>query len=214
MQSYYAKRAKEYESIYHRDDPTRQQELGIITKALQKACRKKNVLEIACGTGYWTERASHTAKHITATDAVAEVLAIAKAKSYDCPISFQLADAYNLPFTDVLFDAAVANLWFSHIPKAKVDDFLKGLHEILQKGSIIFMADNVFQKGVGGTLIEKPGDENTYKLRTLEDGTTHEVLKNYSTKQQLHDIFSQYDHNLSANGIFYGQCYWYVMYKI
>lgn len=98
MQDYYAKRAREYEEIYYRDDPLRQQGLHLIAGKLQEAVQNKNVIEVTCGTGYWTEIASQTAKHITAIDAVEEVQAIAKTKSFGCPVTFQIADAYNLPF--------------------------------------------------------------------------------------------------------------------
>jgi len=76
------------------------------------------------------------------------------------------------------------------------------------------MADNMHVAGLGGDLITKTGDENTYKLRTLKDGTQQEILKNYFTKNELLKLFKKYDPTLSENDIFIGQCFWYLKYKI
>ena len=58
-----------------------------------------------------------TASEITATDSVEEVLNVARRKTYHCPVTLQLGNAYALPFNDGTFDGGLANFWFSHIPK-------------------------------------------------------------------------------------------------
>lgn len=212
MQAYYAKRAHEYEEIYTRDDPARQQELQTISALLKTALQNKIVLEIACGTGYWTIIASQTAQEIMATDAVQEVLDIAKSKTYACPVMFAQADAYKLSFSKNKFTGGLANFWFSHIPKEKIGSFLKNLHRVLHSGATIVMVDNNFVKGVGGEFIKKPNDENTYKLRTLKNGEKNLILKNYYSLEELMDIFKKYDKSFSKKNIFYGKCFWQVTY--
>ena len=69
MQNYYNRRAAEYEQIYRRDDPARQAELSSLTLAMQQTLAGRRVLELACGTGFWTERAAayhHGPAHETA----------------------------------------------------------------------------------------------------------------------------------------------------
>src|SRR5437879_9405991 len=78
MVNYYAERAKEYERIYQK--PERQQELQQLRDFVQRAFANSRVLEIACGTGYWTEILSASAASIVATDINEEVLAIARSK--------------------------------------------------------------------------------------------------------------------------------------
>jgi ubiquinone/menaquinone biosynthesis C-methylase UbiE len=51
--SYYRDRANEYEQIYSK--PERQNDLKRIGSILHEEFFGKTVLEIACGTGYWTE---------------------------------------------------------------------------------------------------------------------------------------------------------------
>lgn len=74
------------------------------------------------------------------------------------------------------------------------------------------MADNVFVEGVGGKLVRKSKDKNTYKLRKLNNGEENLVLKNYFTPDELILIFKQYDKTFSKKNIFYGKCFWQATY--
>ena len=214
IKKYYSKRASEYEKVYHREDSNRQNELRKISKALQSAMSEKNVIELACGTGYWTQLLSRTAKSVYATDIVEEALEIAKTKKYVCPIQFSIEDAYRLSFSDGTFDGGLANFWFSHIPKSKINTFLKEFHRVLKKGSSVFITDNVLVKSIGGKLVKKPNDENTYKLRKLKDGEQFLVLKNYYSKENLLNIFKKHVKNFSPKNIFYGKNFWHITYTI
>ena len=49
---YYAKRAREYERVY--DKPERQSDLARLHEIVPVMFAGRRVLEIACGTGYWT----------------------------------------------------------------------------------------------------------------------------------------------------------------
>ena len=53
LERYYSKRAAEYEQIY--DKPERQHELEWLRHRIPDALRDRTVLEVACGTGYWTQ---------------------------------------------------------------------------------------------------------------------------------------------------------------
>lgn len=211
MKEYYSKRAQEYEQIYHRDDPVRQSEQNKIAEEIKKTFCNRDVLEVACGTGFWTTFLSETAKSIIAIDNSEEVLEIAQSKHYKCPIYFQKCDAYNFPFLECSFDGGLANFWFSHIPKGKIELFLKGFHQVLSDKARVFIGDNVFNENIGGKLIQEKGNDNTYKIRTLENGKQYKVLKNYYSEKQIVNIF-----NKSANllNIYFGKCFWYICYKL
>lgn len=210
LSEYYSKRAKEYERIYHRDDPVRQSEQNEIAAAIKEVFKDLRVLEVACGTGFWTTFLSEVANNITAIDISDEVLVIARSKKYQCVVNFQNADAYKLPFERNAYDGGMAHFWFSHIPKEKIELFLDGFHRVLMDDAPVFMTDNVYNKGVGGELVKRPGDLNTYKIRILENGEKYEVLKNYYSEAQLKDIFGKY----KRVEIFYRTCFWFVKYII
>ena len=76
--SYYKQRAAEYEAIYAK--PERKEDLDKAAEILKAIFTDKHVLEIACGTGYWTKHISETAESVLATDINPEVLEIARLK--------------------------------------------------------------------------------------------------------------------------------------
>ena len=66
--TYYAARAREYERIYHK--PERQADLARLREAVPAPFTNRTVLEVACGTGYWTQHMARTARSICATHQV------------------------------------------------------------------------------------------------------------------------------------------------
>ncbi|TMV53073.1 class I SAM-dependent methyltransferase [Paenibacillus mesophilus] len=212
MQQYYSRRASEYERIYHRDDPVRSKELADLEREMTNALQGRRVLEVACGTGYWTERAAKSADHVTACDLTPETLDIAASKSLpSAKVRFLQADAYALERVPGTYDAGLANFWLSHVPKARIGEFVTGLHARLDSGAVVYMADNCYVEGVGGELLHKDGEEDTYKLRTLADGSRHEVLKNYYNSDELTALFSPYAADLHVRA---ATCFWSVRYRL
>ena len=142
---YYAKRANEYERIYEK--PERQNDLAKLKELFQKTCAGHYILEIACGTGYWTQAISQTAKSITATDFNEEVLQIARAKKYGCEVSFQKADAFNVSFPQNNFTAGLAAAWWSHLKNSEIRNFLSKFQRQFCSGSLMVFMDNRFVPG-------------------------------------------------------------------
>ena len=77
---YYHKRASSYDNLYHRGE--RKEALDEVAQIFQQIFSGKEILEIGCGTGYWTERIAQTAQNIFAIDINEAMLNIAKARSY------------------------------------------------------------------------------------------------------------------------------------
>jgi demethylmenaquinone methyltransferase/2-methoxy-6-polyprenyl-1,4-benzoquinol methylase len=181
---YYARRAVEYERIY--DKPERQEDLQELRSTLCNLLSGHDVLEIACGTGYWTQALSGSARSILAVDAGEEVLAVARAKRYaGAKVRFVKADAYSLTGATGRFTAAFAGFWWSHVPLARLAEFLSILHGRLQAGARVALCDNNCVDDSNTPIARTDADGNTYQLRRLADGSTHEVLKNFPTEAQL-----------------------------
>src|SRR5207244_1325078 len=90
---YYSRRAGEYESIYLK--PERQADLRALTALVTVELATHDVLEIACGTGWWTERIAAGARSVLATDASLEVIEVARRKKYPPGrVRFMRADAF------------------------------------------------------------------------------------------------------------------------
>lgn len=214
MIKYYRDRAGEYEQIYEWRDPHRQEEQDRLGEELKQAFRGRNVLDIGCGTGYWTERVSETAERIMGIDINEAVLEIAGSKTYGCPTEFRQIDAYIMDFPPDTFTGALASFWLSHVHREDVDGWIEHMHSVLAPGARVFIADNTYIEGVGGRLVAKEGDPNTYKLRTLNDGSQHLIVKNYFTAEELVELFSRHTDGVTAGDVFHGRCFWWISYKL
>jgi len=139
MVNYYADRAQEYERIYHK--PERQDDLRRLRDLVERTFAGTHVFEVACGTGYWTEIVARSAASVVATDINEEVLRIARSKLSDTPkVVFSKEDAYALPILPQQFTAGFSGFWWSHLPKSKIQDFLRGLHRVLSTGArVVFI---------------------------------------------------------------------------
>ena len=186
MQSYYADRAPEYDSVYAK--PERQADLRLIEAWLPEVFRGRTVLEIACGTGYWTQFIAPVATEVVALDASPETMQIAKERVPPGKVEFVVGDAYALPDLGRKFAGGFAGFWHSHVPKSRVREFLRGLHARLEPGAKVVLLDNLFVAGSSTPISERDDEGNTYQTRKLRDGTTHRVLKNFPTESELRSI--------------------------
>jgi SAM-dependent methyltransferase len=186
MKEYYARRAAEYEDIYLK--PERQEDLTRLKNILSGIFPGMDVLEIACGTGYWTQFLAKTARSILATDINPEVLELARKKEYGaCNVSFALADAYDSGAADGQRNSAFQGFWWSHLPRPRIPEFLNALHSKLLPGSKVVMIDKLFVEGSSTPISRRDDAGNTYQLRRLKDGSIHEVLKNFPSEAWLRE---------------------------
>lgn len=180
---YYRRRAAEYEAIYAK--PERQADLAVLRRTIPAMLRGARVLEIACGTGYWTQLVAGVAAHVVATDLAEEPMRIARSKPYSRQPRFELCDAYSLPESLGRFEAALAVFWWSHVPRQRIGEFLASLHARLEPGARVVLMDNRFVEGSSTPISEIDAQGNTYQLRRLGDGSQVRVLKNFPAEAEL-----------------------------
>ncbi len=184
LAEYYAKRANEYERIYAK--PERQRDLAALKERVRRMLTGRRVLELACGTGYWTEVFAPVAKEVTALDVNEEVLAIARAKSYPPGrVEFLRADCYAPPDLGRRHDALFAGFWWSHVPLPRLDGFLAAGVAAVAPRALIAFIDNRYVEGSSSPVERRDDDGNGYQWRTLDDGSRHEVLKNFPSESEL-----------------------------
>jgi SAM-dependent methyltransferase len=183
--AYYSQRAQEYERIYSK--PERQHELQALKTAIPALFADRSVLEIACGTGYWTQYIAQSAKSLCATDLSEQTLAVAKAKGLDeSRVRFIVADAMALPNSLGQFDSAFCGFWWSHVGRASIGGFLDSLHARLTRGARVVLLDNRYVGGSSTPISRTSAEGDTFQIRRLSDGSSHEVLKNFPTAAELH----------------------------
>lgn len=183
LAAYYAQRATEYERIYAK--PERQADLAALRARIGEIFKGKRVLELACGTGYWTDVIAERAQHITALDVNDEVLEIARSKKNAGKVTFMRASAYEIPLLDRAHDALFAGFWWSHVPLDKLDGFLTEISSKVKPGALIAFLDNRYVEGSSTPVARTDAVGNTYQQRKLDDGSTHEVLKNFPDEGEL-----------------------------
>jgi SAM-dependent methyltransferase len=210
MEAYYARRAAEYERIYAK--PERQRDLARMREDIPALFKNERVLEIACGTGYWTPLIADKAQSVVALDYNEETLAVARSKRYPkANVTFVQGNAYALPDWKEKFSACYAGFWWSHVPLAKLDAFLTGLHAKLAPGAKVAFMDNRYVEGSSTPVSRKDADGNTYQARRLADGSAHEVLKNFPNAQELRQRLGRYGKGVTVKEYEY---YWVATYRI
>jgi SAM-dependent methyltransferase len=206
---YYAERANEYELIYRK--PERQSDLARLARELQASLAGQDVLELACGTGYWTRLYAPAAASVLATDLSPEVLGLARSKHYPPNrVRFAIADAYQPDRIPGRFTAVFAGFWWSHVPRERLAGFLAGLHHRFPSGTRVVFCDNRFVEGSSTPETRRDATGNTYQSRRLQGGAEYEVLKNFPPREEI----GQTLHSAGAAEIRITELtfYWYVSY--
>jgi demethylmenaquinone methyltransferase/2-methoxy-6-polyprenyl-1,4-benzoquinol methylase len=181
---YYARRAAEYERIYAK--PERRADLAALRVRIGKMFAGRKVLELACGTGYWTQVIAKGANEVLAFDLNQEVLEIARQKKTpENKVKFQIADSYQLPGLGRRHDALFAGFWWSHVPLQKLDEFLLAATAAVAPGALTAFLDNRYVEGSSTPVVRTDAEGNGYQTRRLDDGSTHEVLKNFPGEGEL-----------------------------
>ena len=183
MNAYYAQRASTYEQTYAR--PEYLDDLETLENNLCEALDGHNVLELACGTGYWTEQYAPYAASVMATDINPDMLAIAQRKDYsEADVQFALADAFDLKFKSKFTSCFAGFLW-SHIPRQNQSKLLDSMREKVGKDGLLVMMDHTYVEDINTPIARTDQEGNTYQIRTLPNGERFEVLKNFPTDSAL-----------------------------
>ena len=190
LASYYKQRAKEYDKVYQ--IPEEQEDLRKASELFQGIFKHKSVLEIACGTGYWTEQISKTASTILATDINPSTIDIARTRNFHSPVTFEVADMNRLAPSQK-YEGFFGGFIWSHVLVQDLDHLLSRINnQVINNGDIVFIdskqVEGAYHNRKRITRVDEQG--NTFQTRQLEDGTTHEVLKNFPSARFLLDKLS------------------------
>ncbi|MFZ6680520.1 class I SAM-dependent methyltransferase [Undibacterium sp. Tian12W] len=189
MREYYAQRAQTLEKVYQK--PERQQDLREIQGKVLDVLKDQRVLEVACGTGYWTERFAPVAASVVATDYNQPMLDVAQAKAYpEGKVQFALADLHELPAaTANQYTTCFAGFFWSHVMRDDQTSLLGHLSKVTGKGTTLVLIDNNYVEGSSTVIARTDLEGNTFQLRKQEDGSRVEILKNFPTDSALRKKF-------------------------
>jgi SAM-dependent methyltransferase len=183
--SYYKDRAKEYDKVY--SNPDEQEDLLKAADVFRALFARRTVLEIACGTGYWTEQFSKTATSVYATDINSEVIAIAEERGIKANVTFAVADMFGMT-ADMKYEGIFGGFIWSHILLQDLERFIEKVKGLLRSDGVIVFIDSNHVEGTShdiNRITKTDGYGNTFQSRKLDNGTPHLVLKNFPTKDFL-----------------------------
>ena len=210
LENYYSKRAREYEQVYEK--PERQRELAWLRSRIPQIYRGRTVLEVACGTGYWTQFIAQAAHRVYAGDINESVLEIAREKELPPgKVTFMKADAITLEGVPPGCNAAFAGFWWSHVKKSGVRQFVANLAAKLEPGSVVGILDNSWAHGSSTPLSRTDAEGNTYQMRKLASGEPFEVLKNFPTAGELTEAVRPVAREANLESLHY---YWLLLFTL
>jgi demethylmenaquinone methyltransferase/2-methoxy-6-polyprenyl-1,4-benzoquinol methylase len=208
--AYYDRRAPHYDRMY--DRPERRCDLERLRSLLSARIAGKKVLELACGTGYWTAVLAQAARSVLGTDLSEASLSIARKRSLpNACTRFTIADAYSPEEISGDFTAIFAGFLWSHVPHRRRPFFVQGLNRRLTRGGLVLLCDNRYVEGNSTPLAARDEDGNTYQHRRLDDGTIHKVIKNFDSRDELESTFGPVAEGLEVIELGY---YWLVAYRV
>lgn len=194
MNMYYRDRTP-YHDIYmsYTNNYNMEKLLAPIIKKIEPYISNKDILEIACGTGNWTQVLSKRARSVVATDLHDTYLTEARRKKYKYNnVIFEVTDAYELNGIDKKFSVAFAADWWSHIPKSKIRDFIETLHSKLLPNSNVIFIDMLPNPELDKMFSHIDEEGNVIQKRELPNGKTYRVVKNFPTKEELFKYLENY----------------------
>ena len=162
------------------------EEAKILLDALQAENLKGAILEIASGTGIWTEALAKNASSVTALDSSPEMLERCRSRlGADPRVRYVVADFYDW-IPDQEYDAASFSFWISHVPSSKLDKFVSKLSGCLKTGGRIFFVDQQTQEMKHEDLVRSGGE---VAWRTLDNWKRFRVFKHFYTPEEIRDSF-------------------------
>jgi len=100
-----------------------------------------SVLELGCGTGYFTRELACSGANIVAVDVSPDLLEIAKANSSAPNVRYEIQNAYELSYPDAVFDSVVGSSVLHHL---EIQEAIREIYRVLKpSGTIYFTEPNM-----------------------------------------------------------------------
>lgn len=184
---FYTAIAEHYDAQFHDEsDEDRQDDLDDVAEQVGELLRGHTVLELGCGTGYFTDVIAETAQSVLATDISEAMLNVAREHGEGLEnVQYRVVDALNLPTDLGKFTAIFAGFLWSHFKKEEQDAFIAGLRARIGSNALLVLIDDEYVEGASPTVARTDAQGNTWAQFVDAEGRRHELPKNYPTDSAL-----------------------------
>jgi ubiquinone/menaquinone biosynthesis C-methylase UbiE len=181
---YYALLGEALEDKYL--EPDMDEDIDDMSIHLASLLAGHTVLELGCGTGFWTEVVAESAQSVLAVDINANLVEIARERGMaEGKVSFRVADALDLPEDIGKFTAVLVSFLWSHLNKKEQEQLLATLKKRLGKDVLLVILDDSFVEGFSETIARTDAEGTTYEILTAPNGERFEVPKSYQSDSAL-----------------------------
>lgn len=190
---YYRLRAPEYDQWWRRTGRYDRgpelnalwfSEAGSVRDALEAFRPGGRVLELACGTGIWTEALLPFASRLTAVDGSPETLALNAARLGSSAVRYVEADIFRWQ-PEEQFDVVFFAFWLSHVPHELFEDFWDRVGRALLPGGRVFFVDSRYEPTSTAVDHILPEASEEVAQRRLNDGREFRVFKTFHRAAHL-----------------------------
>ena len=151
--------------------------------ALAHLAIRGDVLELACGTGWWTRRLARTATSVTAVDASQAMLDINSRRVSSGNVRYVAADLFTW-VPDRTYAFVFFAFWLSHVPASRFEPFWRMVDAALAPGGRVFFVD---EHAASATREQEDwaGQRDGEARRSLADGRSFQIVKTYFEPGEL-----------------------------
>jgi demethylmenaquinone methyltransferase/2-methoxy-6-polyprenyl-1,4-benzoquinol methylase len=214
---YYRARAREYdqwwlrEGRYDRGAAANAQwfsDASHLVDALRQFRPSGRILELACGTGIWSEKLLRFSSSLTVIDGSREMLGIARSRLRSPNVEYVEANIFDWEPTGQ-FDTVFFSFWLSHVPPGQFSDFWQLVARCLARRGRVFFLDSCHEPTSTANDHQLPGSEAITLRRRLNDGREFSIYKIFYDPRELEsrlaDIGWQFDVATTGKYFIYGQ---------
>jgi protein-L-isoaspartate O-methyltransferase len=161
----------------------RQDELAQLRERVQHLLQGHVVLELGCGSGYWTAAIAEVCDTLLATDVNQGLIELARQRVPGDAVQWSVMDALDIPAGLGDFTAVFIGFLWSHLVRDEQETLLEHLRKRIGKDVLVVMLDDV--QGELESVARTDAQGNTYQIFVAPDGERYEVPKNYPSDSAL-----------------------------
>jgi demethylmenaquinone methyltransferase/2-methoxy-6-polyprenyl-1,4-benzoquinol methylase len=193
--AYYRARAGEYDNWFYRLGRYDHgealnaiwfNEVAGLVQTLHQVGPVRRALELACGTGIWTQELVKLAQEVVALDASTEVMEINRQKVASPRVQYQQANLFEWQ-PGAQFDLVFFSFWLSHVPPERLTDFLDKVYRATAPGGQIFLIDSLPDHTSSAVNHDPYDTGDIYHTRKLNDGREFKIIKVFYEPSDLRE---------------------------